>query len=163
MHAAPIRPETGSLDRRRLAAAGLSAVIPGLGQLFNRRTGLAALFLIPTLVVVLVGVALWTTQSPARLVAWAISPPVLTTLLMLNLLLLAWRLVAVIQAFLDTGRQGPTGRLGVLGLVVILVLVALPHLAVYRYGSPARRHVREGLRGPDGRSFGCPRTRTGER
>ena len=32
---------------------------------------------------------------------------------MLNLVLLAWRLVAVGQAFLDTRRTGPTGRLGI--------------------------------------------------
>ena len=42
MQARRIRPEeAGALDRRRLAAAGLSALLPGLGQLFNRRTRLA--------------------------------------------------------------------------------------------------------------------------
>lgn len=135
MQATRIRPESGHLDRRRLAAAGLSALIPGLGQLFNRRPRLAALFLIPSLVLLLVAVTLWNTQSPARLVAWVVSPQVLGTLLSLNLLLLAWRLVAVFQAFLDTDRAGPTGRSGVIGIVIIAILVAIPHLAVYRYGT----------------------------
>ena len=53
-----IRPDTRPTDVRRLAAAGLSAVLPGLGQLFNGRPALAALFLIPSLVVLLVGVML---------------------------------------------------------------------------------------------------------
>jgi LCP family protein required for cell wall assembly len=135
VHATRIRPETGPLDRRRLAAAGLSALLPGLGQLFNRRTRLAALFLIPSLILILVGLLLLNTQSPARLLAWVISPQVLGTLLALNLIVLVWRLLAVTQAFLDTSRQGPTGRLGAIGLVIIVVLVTIPHLAVWRYGS----------------------------
>ena len=123
------------MDRRRLAAAGLSAVIPGLGQLFNRRPRLAALFLVPCLILLLVGVVLVQTQSPARLAAWVVNPPVLGALLTLNLALLAWRLVAVGQAFLDTKWTGPTGRLGIIGIVLIAVAVAIPHLAVYRYGT----------------------------
>ncbi len=75
------------------------------------------------------------TQSPARLAAWVVSPQVLGTLLALNWLVLAWRLLSVFQAFLDTGRPGPTGRLGVVGIVVIALLVVLPHLAVWRYGT----------------------------
>jgi len=120
---------------RRLAAAALSALIPGLGQLFNGRRRLAALFLIPSLIVVVLAALVVGSQSGPRLAAWIISPQVLGTLLMLNLLIVAWRLVAVVQAFLDTGRTGPTGRLGIVGLVVISILVVLPHLAVYRYGT----------------------------
>jgi LCP family protein required for cell wall assembly len=110
-------------------------VVPGLGQLFNRRPRLAALFLIPSLIVIVVGLMLVQTQSPARLAAWVVSPQVLGTLLTLNFLILAWRLLAVFQAFLDTRRTGPTGRLGVIGIVVIALLVVLPHVAVWRYGT----------------------------
>jgi len=116
-------------------AAGLSAVIPGLGQLFNRRTRLAALFLIPSLVVIVLALVLAQTQSPARLAAWIISPQVLGTLLTLNMVLVAWRLLAVGQAFLDTARTGRVGRLGIIGIVVIAFLVVLPHVAVWRYGT----------------------------
>ena len=60
----------------------------------------------------------------------------LGTLLTLNLLLLAWRLLAVGQAFLDTRWHGPTGRLGIVGLALIMVLlVACPHGVAYRYGT----------------------------
>jgi polyisoprenyl-teichoic acid--peptidoglycan teichoic acid transferase len=116
-------------------AAGLSAVIPGLGQLFNRRTRLAALFLIPSLAVIVLALMLAQTQSPARLAAWIISPQVLGTLLTLNMVLLAWRLLAVGQAFLDTARSGPVGRLGIIGIIIIAFLVVLPHVAVWRYGT----------------------------
>lgn len=139
MHARRIRPTTadqsGPLDRRRLVAASLSAVLPGLGQALNRRSRLAALFAIPSLILVLIAVLLLQIQSPARLMAWIVAPQVLAAVLTLNLLVLAWRLLAVGQAFLDTRRHGPTGRLGVVGIAVILAAVAVPHLVVYRYGS----------------------------
>lgn len=135
MHARRIRPDTGPTDRRRLAAAGLSAVLPGLGQAFNRRLRPAVLFVVPSLLLLLAAVVLVELQSPARLLAWIVAPPVLGTLLTLNLVVLAWRLTAVGQAFLDTSRSRPTGRLGVIGIVAIALLVALPHLVVYRYGT----------------------------
>ena len=59
----------------------------------------------------------------------------LGTLLALNVLVLVWRLVAAGQAFLDPVRAGPTGRLGIVGLVVIAIIVVIPHLVVYRYGT----------------------------
>jgi LCP family protein required for cell wall assembly len=135
VHARRIRPDTGPTDRRRLVAASLSAVLPGLGQAFNRRASLASLFAIPSLALVLLAILLLQLQSPARLVAWVVAPQVLGALLTLNLLVLAWRLLSVLQAFLDTRRPGPTGRLGVIGIVIIASVVAIPHLAVYGYGS----------------------------
>ncbi len=135
MQATRIRPATGPTDRRRLAAAGLSAVLPGLGQLFNGRPRLAALFLLPSLILLLLAVLLLQSQSPASLAAWVVGPQVLGTLLSLNMIILAWRLTSVGQAFLDTRRTGPTGRLGAIGIVILVLLVVLPHLAVYRYGS----------------------------
>lgn len=137
MHATRIRtaPPSGPIDRRRLFAAGLSAIVPGLGQAFNRRQRLSLLFLIPSLLVVIIVGIVWATQTPTRIAAWAVAPAVLATLLTLNVLVLVWRLLAVGQAFLDTRRHGPTGRLGVVGFAVIALLVVIPHLAAYRYGS----------------------------
>ena len=70
---------------RRLAAAALSALIPGLGQLFNGRRRLAALFLIPSLILLALGALIVGSQSGPRLAAWIISPQVLGTLLALNM------------------------------------------------------------------------------
>ena len=117
MQATRIRPDTRPTDLRRLVAAGLSALIPGLGQLFNGRRRLAALFMVPSLVLLALGLILVQTQSPARLAAWVVSPSVLGTLLALDVVLLVWRLLAVGQAYLDTRRTGPTGRLGLFGIV----------------------------------------------
>ncbi len=135
MHTRRVRPDTGHIDRRRVAAAGLSAILPGLGQAFNRRSRLATLFLIPSLVIVGVVVLVLSTQSLTRLAAFVVAPPVLGTLLTINVLLLTWRLLAVGQAFLDTKRRGPTGRVGIVGIALIAVLVGLPHLLVYQYGT----------------------------
>lgn len=135
VHARQIQPATAPIDRRRLAAAGLSAVLPGLGQLLNGRTQLAMLLAIPSLGLIVAAIILLQLQSPARLIASVVAPQVLGALLTLNLLVLAWRLLAVGQAFLDTRRPGPTGRLGIVGIIAIALLVALPHLLVYRYGT----------------------------
>jgi LCP family protein required for cell wall assembly len=110
-------------------------VLPGLGQAFNRRSRLAAIFLAPSLILVAIAAFLFATQPTIQLAAKAAAPAVLAALLTLNLILLFFRLLAVGQAFLDTGRAGPTGRIGVVGMVVILVLVVLPHAAAYRYGT----------------------------
>lgn len=135
MHARRTRPDTGPIDRRRLLAAGLSAVLPGLGQAFNRRRQLTTLFLVPSLLLLGIAGLVWATQTPTRIAAWAVAPAVLGALLSINVLLLVWRLLAVGQAFLDTRRTGPTSRLGVIGIVVIALLVVAPHVLVYRYGT----------------------------
>lgn len=135
MQARRPRPEAGPIDRRRLVAAGLSAVVPGLGQAFNRRRQLTALFLLPSLLLIAVAAIVWATQTPTRLAAWAVAPAVLGALLTINALILAWRLLAVGQAFLDTRRSGPTGRVGIIGIVIIALFVVAPHLLVYRYGT----------------------------
>ena len=135
MQARRVRPDTGPIDRRRLAAAGLSAVLPGLGQLFNGRRRLAAIFLIPSLILVAVGAFLFATQPTIQLAAKAAAPTALAALLTLNLILLLFRLLAVGQAFLDTRRPGPTSRLGVVGIAILAVLVVAPHVLAYRYGT----------------------------
>ena len=137
MHATRIRtaPASGPIDRRRLLAAGLSAIVPGLGQAFNRRQRLSLLFLVPSLLIAAIVAIVWATQTPTRIAAWAVAPATLGTLLTLNALVLGWRLLAVGQAFLDTRRHGPTGRLGIVGITIIALLVVIPHAAVYRYGS----------------------------
>jgi polyisoprenyl-teichoic acid--peptidoglycan teichoic acid transferase len=129
------RPESGPIDRRRLAAAGLSAILPGLGQAFNRRMRLTFLFLIPSILVLTIAGVVWATQTPTRIAAWAVAPAILGTLLTLNVLVLAWRLLAAGQSFLDTRRHGPSGRLGVIGIVLIALFIVVPHVLVHRYGT----------------------------
>ena len=72
-----------------------------------------------------------------RLAAWAIHPAVLQALLVLNVLVLVWRLVAVGQAFFDSRYPAVPGRLGFAGLVVLSILVLAPHAYAWQVGSAA--------------------------
>lgn len=135
MHARRTRPDTSSLDRRRLVSAGLSALLPGLGQLADRRSRLAAIFLVPSLILLVVVVLLLATRPLPSLAASVADPSVLGAILTLNVVLLAMRLLSVGIAFLDTRRAGPTGRLGIVGLVLIATFVVVPHTLVHVYGA----------------------------
>lgn len=134
MHARRTRPDAGTLDRRRLLAAGLSTVLPGLGQALNRRRRLALAFLLPTVALAGIAAVLWASQSPARLTAWAVTPSVMGSLLALNVLVLLFRLASVGQAFADTRLAGPSSRLGIIGMVLLAAVIVLPHMIVWRYG-----------------------------
>ncbi len=112
-------------------------MVPGLGQAFNHRRRLALWLLVPSLIALAIVLLAVATQSPTRLAAWAVAPSVLSALLTLNLFFLAWRLFAVGQAFLDTRWHGPTGRLGVIGVLLIALAVAAPHALAWRYGTLA--------------------------
>lgn len=137
MHARRIRPDTRPTDQRRLFAAVLSAVLPGLGQAFNRRGRPAAIFALPSLVLIGIAWLLIQLNTSSMLLAHAIVPGTLQLLLVLNGLVLVWRLVAVFEAFVDRRYPGRPGRLGAVGLIVVLVLVALPHAAIHVYGANA--------------------------
>ena len=121
-----ITPDSRPTDIRRLVAALLSAVIPGLGQAVNGRFRLARWLLIPALVLVPLVIIAIQLFSPVRLAAWAINPAVLQTLLVLNVIVLVWRLIAVAQAFFDGRYPAVPGRLGFAGLVVVTLLVMAP-------------------------------------
>jgi polyisoprenyl-teichoic acid--peptidoglycan teichoic acid transferase len=159
-------PDSRPTDIRRLVAAMLSAVLPGLGQAVNGRFRLARWLLIPA--VVLIPLVLIATQlfSPVRLAAWAIHPAVLQTLLVLNVIVLLWRLIAVGQAFFDGRYPAVPGRLGFAGLVVLSILVLAPHAYAWQVGSAAdkafARVFQDGTLGDGGAAPG-PVPRAGER
>ena len=161
-----ITPDSRPTDIRRLVAALLSAVIPGLGQAVNGRFRLARRLLIPA--VVLVPLLIIATQlfSPVRLAAWAINPAVLQTLLVLNVVVLVWRLIAVAQAFFDGRYPAVPGRLGFAGLVVVTLLVMAPHAYAWQVGSAADKafaRVFEGGTLGDGGEASGPVPKSGER
>jgi LCP family protein required for cell wall assembly len=130
-------PDSRPTDRRRLFAAALSAILPGLGQAFNRRARSAAVFALPTLVLLGLAWLLLQLFSPTMLLAHAIVPSTLQVLLILNVVVLAWRLLAVFEAFVDRRYPGRPGRLGGVGLVVVLLVVAIPHAIAFNVGSSA--------------------------
>ena len=111
-----ITPDSRPTDIRRLVAALLSAVIPGLGQAVNGRFRLARWLLIPAVVLVPLVIIAVQLFSPVRLAAWAINPAVLQTLLVLNVVVLVWRLIAVAQAFFDGATRRSRAGSGSRGL-----------------------------------------------
>ena len=173
-----MRPErraaaTQPTDPRRLLAAILSGVIPGLGQAVNGRPRQAAIFLVPSLIVLLLVAFLLVTTSSTMLLARAIVPDTLRTLLILDVVVLVWRLAAVIQAFVDRRYPPRPGRLGAVGLAIVVVLVALPHGIAGLYGANAfttfekvfsgTQGVPVGGKNDDPGSTAGPTPQTGER
>ncbi len=114
-------------DRARLAAAGLSAVVPGLGQLANGDVRLAAAFALPVLGFVAAVCLLVQLTSPTRVAAALVVPSAVGGLLILNGLLLLWRLASVGQAFLDGRYPARPGGRAWIGLAFVMVFVAAPH------------------------------------
>ena len=53
-------------------------------------------------------------------------------------MILAWRLLAIGQAFLDRRYPLRPGRLGAVGLMAVLVFTAIPHLLAWNYGTSAQ-------------------------
>jgi LCP family protein required for cell wall assembly len=145
-------PATGLTDRRRLTAAGLSALLPGLGQLYNGRRTLGIRFLVPSLIVIGFALAVWWVTPPTRLAATIIVPSTLLTVLVLNLLVLAWRLVAVGQGFFDGRFTVAPGRVGFIGLALIVAFVAIPHAMAGYVGWIAYGTFERVFSGPIGQS-----------
>jgi polyisoprenyl-teichoic acid--peptidoglycan teichoic acid transferase len=173
-----MRPErrpaaTQPTDRRRLLAAILSGVIPGVGQAVNGRTRQAAIFLVPSLIVLLAAGLIVLTTSSTMLLARAIVPDTLRTLLLLDIVVLVWRLAAVVHAFVDRRYPPRPGRLGAVGLAVVVILVALPHGIAGVYGASAFTTFEKVFSGAQGEPVGGknddpgstagPTPKTGER
>jgi LCP family protein required for cell wall assembly len=138
VHARKSRQPAGPTDRRRLVAATLSAIFPGLGQVANGRTRLAKRFGVPALGAVVLVWLLFQLFSTPRIVATALDPAILGPILVLNILAMLWRFSAVGQAFFDQRFAIKPGRLGNAGLVALLLFVAVPHLVGLQWGLAAR-------------------------
>jgi LCP family protein required for cell wall assembly len=125
-------------DRRRLLAAIASSLLPGSGQLLNGRFRPTLLFGVPTLALLVGAWVIAHSDAPTTLLARAIAPSVLGVLLIVNVVILVWRAVAVLHAFLDRRYPLRPGRLGAVGLAALLVATVLPHALAWSYGSAAQ-------------------------
>jgi LCP family protein required for cell wall assembly len=100
-------PDLGRAGRAPVLAAILSAIVPGAGQAYERRFAAAALFLLPVAVLALAaGVAVGASSLPA-LAGSLLAPGALTSILVLDVALLAWRILAVVDAW--RGARPTTG------------------------------------------------------
>jgi LCP family protein required for cell wall assembly len=128
--------------RSPFAAAFLSFLFPGLGQAFAGQYARAlALAAVPVLGVALLAGLLANEPTRNRLIISLTSPTVLLVLLGINLLLLVYRALVVIDAYHGAAagagsvaeRTLPLRALSLAGLLAILVVMAMGHLAVARY------------------------------
>ena len=107
---------------RASLAAFLSFLFPGLGQAYNGEAGLAWLLAVP--IMVLVGaVAGILVLDSSQVLAKLFDVRFLIGLIVLDLVVLAWRLVAVLQAY---GHQAqPMARSGATWAVAVLVTLTV--------------------------------------
>src|ERR1700674_2529371 len=103
-------------------AAALSFLFPGLGQAYARQPTVAAMLAIP-IGVLIVAAVLAATLLSARLRNAFFSPQFLTALLVLNAVLLLWRLFAILHAGL--ARPGAHRRPWEVAIVVVLVAATI--------------------------------------
>jgi LCP family protein required for cell wall assembly len=110
-------------SRQALVAATLSALVPGVGQLYvgARRRGVVLL----AIWIVLCGAALAAVTHPETVLFLDIGPWLLVAVLGANIALGAYRLLALV----DAGR-GTASRAGVATLAALAALVVAPHVAL---------------------------------
>ncbi|MEN8113091.1 MAG: LCP family protein [Actinomycetota bacterium] len=118
--------------KRPGVAAALSTLVPGAGQWYAGylRRGLAVA---APLVLILAAAIALLRRGALGTIELAVQPAVLWAFLAVNLLILLWRLFAVVDAY-RLAKAGHVSRwVGAL-LVGLILVVALPHVAVAAYG-----------------------------
>jgi len=133
--------------RSAFAAAFLSLLFPGLGQAYAGAHHRALLFAALPLLLLSLGAGLALRLPLTDLVAFASQEQVLASIFVLNLLALAYRLVAVVDAyrvaaFLNAVMGGGDGRLGrprirpgplsIAGLLAVVLVLGAGHVALAR-------------------------------
>lgn len=120
----------------RWFAAGLSALLPGLGHLYIRRYRRAAAWLSPLVAVVVVA-AFTVDRSIAGLAGSVVEPSVLWGLFWLNAAAGVWRLSAAADAFaIASGTSGQSGGEALtlaVGWAALALAVVVPHVLVGSY------------------------------
>ena len=115
-----VEPATRSRQLRWVVA---DAILPGAGHLAAGRRRLALIFGLPTLAAVLAGVALVVTTSLPRLAAEAVNA--LGVILVIQAIVLVWRLLAVGAGLFAVGWRRPGARHGI-AVAVLLLAVVVP-------------------------------------
>ena len=122
-------------DPRAPLAAFLSFLFPGLGQAYNGERALAALLAVPALVIVaaILGVSL---AARTGVIARLLDARFLIGLIVLDLALLGWRLVAIAQAH-RRRRPFSTRRWTTWATAVVLLLTLVMHAVPAWYATLA--------------------------
>jgi LCP family protein required for cell wall assembly len=133
--------------RSPFAAAFLSLLFPGLGHVYAGAAQRGLAFAALPLLAIALGAGVLLRLPRTDLIALALQPWALTSILVLNLLALVYRLIAVVDAYrvtayLNAWRVGG-GRLGrprvrfqplsIAGLLAVILVMSGVHVAVARY------------------------------
>jgi LCP family protein required for cell wall assembly len=120
-----------------VAAAALSSLVPGAGQLLRGRWKTAILMLAPVLAVVLAAIGL-ATRGFTSIAGLSVQPRWLWTLFWVNLGVLAVRLLSVGNAYRPgPGTSAAARRVGAVALIGIMAITAVPHAFVASYALEA--------------------------
>ena len=125
----------GGSGRLPIAAAVLSAVLPGAGQWYAGRRLRSLFFLIPILFV-LAGVAIGVATGslgPRSLLGWVVQPTLLRMSLVANAAVLVWRAAAVIDAYVVAGGRRPSLGFALSLAATLVAVVVAPQVAAASY------------------------------
>jgi LCP family protein required for cell wall assembly len=141
-------PRREPLGVRRIVASLLSALVPGFGQALNGRRRLAAGFLLPVIALAVVAGLVLLSTPPATVLARVVTPEALGLLAVGNLIVLAWRLAAIGQAFADP-RSGPRVTTpAIVGLIAIVLFTIAPHVVAKSWIDAAQTSFARIFQGP---------------
>lgn len=124
-----------SSDPRSAAAALLSFIFPGVGQAYNGQWALASLLAVPVLLVGIFGVLVVVVDG-SDVVSRMLDARVLIALIVLDVTLLGWRLVAILQAHGERSRLTFHGWPTWLTAGLVVLTIAMHALPAY-YASKA--------------------------
>ncbi len=119
-------------------AAALSALIPGSGQWYAGRM-VRGLIVASPLLLLLAAVLFGAWSGVVGVLGAVVRPAVLWTLLVVNVVVLAWRVFAIGDAYRLASDGAGRLSLGVLG--ALIALVALPHVLFGMYGFQSVRLI----------------------
>ena len=140
--------ETPSRAKSPFVAAFLSLLFPGLGHAYARAYQRALGFAAPLVLIGALLAGVFLRMDPPKLIAFVLTPWVLPGVFVLNLMLLVYRLIAIVDAyrvtvFLNAVAANGGGRLGrprlafntvsVAGLLAVILVMSGGHVVVARY------------------------------
>jgi LCP family protein required for cell wall assembly len=131
-----------SRRRSRYVPAILSAFVPGLGHLVAGRRREGLVFLAPIVALGLLWIVVAVVSGPARVAGALVDSGVLWGLLGLQLLLMAWRLLATWSSLTDR-RMPPLARRDVVPVAALVGLIVIPTAWAMNVTNVARETAEE--------------------
>lgn len=134
--------------RSPFVAAFLSLLLPGLGQFYAGAPMRALGFAAAPILLIALGAGVFLRMDRLELVGLIFNPLLLSSIFVVNIIVLIYRLVAIVDAwrvaeFMNAHAAGGDGRLGparlprntlsIAGLLAVLLVMAGSHVVVARY------------------------------